>query len=485
MMPAAGIATSDPRATAAGADVLRGGGNCVDAAVAAALVLFVVEPHHCGPGGDAFLLAQPAGHATPVALDGAGAVPAGLTPDALEAAGHARVPPFGGASVTVPGAPGMIEAAVQRWGTRSLAELAAPAIALAAEGFEVRPTLAAATGSAVRRLAADDVLAELFLTGGEPLAAGARVRNPALAAFLDAFAAEGAAILYGGAVAEEVAARTRAAGGFLTVDDLAAHGCDEVAPASTSFAGVRVWQLPAPTQGPAVLHALDALAGAEPGDWEAVAAAVTAGLRAVGVDLVAAPWLSRQGGTSHVAVVDGAGGAASLITSVFAPFGAAVGVPALGSALQNRGAGFLLLDEPPRPGKPPHTIIPGLVTSDGGAVAALGVAGGLMQAQGQVQLLVRLFEEGASAQAAVHAPRFRVVEGGHLAIEPGHPLAARHPDGLDRPPGDGGFGCGQVALRTGGAVTAAGDPRRDGDAAVVTAPDGRMRRSEPKERGAR
>jgi gamma-glutamyltranspeptidase/glutathione hydrolase len=190
-------------------------------------------------------------------------------------------------------------------------------------------------------------------------------------------------------------------------------------------------------------------------------------LLTVGVDLVAAPWLARQGGTSHVAVVDGDGGVASMITSVFAPFGSGVGIASLGSALQNRAAGFLLLGEPPRPGKPPHTIIPGLVTRDGRPEAAVGVAGGLMQAQGQIQLLVRMLAGGESATSAVDAPRLRVLPRGELALEPHHPLAELHPDAVGRPPGDGGFGCGQIARNHGGVVTAAGDARRDGGSAVV------------------
>ena len=128
------------------------------------------------------------------------------------------------------------------------------------------------------------------------------------------------------------------------------------------------------------------------------------GLLSVGVDLVAAPWMTRQPGTSHIAVADPEGGVASLITSVFAPFGSAVGIAELGSPLQNRAAGFLLLDTPPSQGKPPHTIIPGLITRDGAPEAALGVAGGLMQVQGQVQLLVRLLERNEEPSAAIAAP---------------------------------------------------------------------------------
>ncbi len=429
--------------------------------------LFVCEPHYCGPGGDAFLLIHRPGADRPEALDGAGAVPARLTTEALAADGHERIPGFGGPSVTVPGAPSLLTDALARWGTRTLADVVAPAHALAADGFDARPTLAAASTSAAKRLAADDVLGPLFLPGGRPLAVGDRVTNESLAVFLDRPATEGSDCVYRGDIADDIAARVARAGGYLTTADLAAHTTDPVTPSSTAFAGAQVWQLPKPTQGPAVLHALDLLGDHEPDDWKAVADAITAGLLSVGVDLVRAPWKARQRGTSHLAVVDGAGGVASMITSVFAPFGSGVGVAGLGGALQNRAAGFLLLNQPPRPGKPPHTIIPGLVTRNGTPELAVGVAGGLMQAQGQVQLLVRLLAGDEQPQAAVDAPRFRVVDGGALALEAGHPLGAKHPDGLERPPGDGGFGCGQVAMRRDGTVSAAGDARRGGASEVV------------------
>lgn len=461
--PDAAIATSDPRATAIGAEVLRAGGTCVDAAVAAAFALFVVEPHHCGPGGDAFLLVQRPGMAEPIALDGAGCVPAHL------AAVGGTVSPFGATSVTVPGAVSLLVHAAERWGRRSVGSLVEPARRLAADGYEVRPSLAQSCIGAQRRLAADPVLGPLHLVDGEPPSVGATVANPALAALLVQIAEQGAGAVNDGAVAEDIAATVAALGGHLTLDELRDHRTVDVPAVSTDFAGTRVWQLPGPTQGPAVLAALDALAGADLDGWAAVPDAIIAGLLTVGVDLVAAPWLHRQGGTSHIAVVDGEGGIASLITSVFAPFGSGVGVASLGAALQNRAAGFLLTGTPPTAGKPPHTIIPGLVTRDGVPEMAIGVAGGLMQVQGQVQLLVRTLHHGEPLQAAVDAPRVRVVEGGELALEAGHPLAAGDPAALDRPPGDGGFGSAQLARRTAstGDVEAAADHRRQGAAAHV------------------
>lgn len=465
-MSAAAIATSDPRATEVGADVLRGGGNCVDAAVASALVLFVVEPHYCGPGGDAFLLAMLPGMRAPEVLDGAGAVPQGLTPAALEEAGLPGVPAFGAGSVSAPGAVAMLEASLERHGTRSLASLAAPAIELAEGGFAARPTLAGASRTSAERLAADPVLAPLYLPGGRPLEPGARVRNPRLGELLREIGARGAEVLYRGPVAKEIAETVRGAGGYLSDDDLAAHRTASMTPVPAAFRGARVWELPEPTQGPAVTSTLGALERAGRFEWPEVVDAVVAGLAAVGVDLRRGR--ARGSGTTYVAAIDADGGGASLITSVFAPFGSGLGVEALGGPLQNRAAGFRMLRRPPRPGaKPPHTIIPGLVTRDGEMESVLGVTGGLMQVQGQVQLLVRLLVHGLPPQEAVDAPRFRVTDGGEVALEPGHPLAASHPDAVGRPPGAGGFGGGQVASRRGGEVRAGADARRGGLALVV------------------
>lgn len=463
------VTTSDPRATDVGEQVLREGGNAVDAAVAAACVLFVTEPHHCGPGGDAFLLVHAPEWSRPRALDGAGAVPQALTPERLAVDGLNTVSAFGGPSVTVPGALGLLEAGVEQFGTQSLRQLVRPATVLAEGGFRVRRTLAEASEGACSRLVEDSVLGPLYAPEGQALQQGQELVNPALGSFLHRFSEDGAAALYTGEVADEVAETTARAGGYVTAEDLVAHETVEVEPASTPFRGHRVWQLPSPTQGPAVLGALERLeAGGDLG-WSTVASAVTAGLRDAGVDLVDGPLasLARSADTTYLATVDRWGLAVSLITSVFAPFGSGVGVASLGGALHNRAAGFLVTGDTPRPGKPPHTIIPGLATSGSEPAVVLGVAGGLMQAQGQVQLLVRLLADEQEPQTAVDAPRFRVLPGGELALEPGHPLAETDPEALSRPPGDGGFGGAQVVTRAGDGVLAGADPRRDGAATVI------------------
>ena len=218
-----------------------------------------------------------------------------------------------------------------------------------------------------------------------------------------------------------------------------------------------------------MLTALARLADRDAYDDDAVIEAVTAGLLVTGLDLrrpgsVAGP----PGDTTYVAAVDGDGLGASLITSVFTEFGSVVGVEAIGGPLQNRAAGITAVGRRPSPGKPPHTTIPALVTRHGQLEAVLGVVGGYMQAQGQVQVLVNLLVRGMDPQTAVDAPRLRVLPGGEVALEPGHALAARWPEAVGREPGSGGFGGAQVVQWRDGRLSGGSDHRKGG--AVVRVP---------------
>ena len=239
------IAASDPRVARAGADVLASGGNAVDAAVAAVLVLFVVEPHACGPGGDAFLLfAEPGGDVK--ALDGSGAVPAGLTSAALAADGLDNVPVRRGRAVTVPGAMGLLEEALRRHGTRTMAELVGPALALAREGFEARRTLAETSARAATEISKDPVLGPLYAPGGIPLKIGQVVRNRVLGNLLERLASEGADEFYRGSIAEAIVARVQDDGGYLSLGDMAAYTTLPVQPQSAMFRGAACGSCPCP-----------------------------------------------------------------------------------------------------------------------------------------------------------------------------------------------------------------------------------------------
>jgi gamma-glutamyltranspeptidase/glutathione hydrolase len=471
----AGIATSDPRATEAGADLLAAGATAVDAAVAAALVLYVVEPQSCGLGGDAFLIHVEPG-SDPVARDGSGALPRELDDEALAAAGLDTIPARGGGAATVPGAIRLLEDVLAEFGTRSLAEVARPAIALARDGFEVRPTLATAAARAVKEIADDPVLGPLYIPGGVPVAAGDTVVNPVLADCLGAIGDDGAHVLYDGDLARAVVARLRAAGGFLSEDDFADHTTLPMAPVQTDFRGSTVWEVPPPTHGIAVLHALEAIGSELPAvetadDWRFVIETMAAALARAGFDLsqIGPRPSPAKGDTTYVAAIDQQGRGASLITSVFGDFGAHLGIPELGSPIGNRATMLRALRLPMRPGqKPPHTTIPAAVTRDGALQMVLGVAGGFMQPQAQVQILIQVLERGLPPQAAIDAPRFRIGFGGVLALEAGHPLCDSMPDAAARPPGPEGFGAAQVvAIDPAGNVSAGADPRRGGVAQVL------------------
>ena len=471
----AGIATSDPRATAAGAALLAEGATAVDAAVAAALVLYVVEPQSCGLGGDAFLIHVAPG-SDPVARDGSGALPRALDDAALAAAGLDTIPARGGAAATVPGAIRLLEDALAEFGSRSLAEVAQAAIALAGDGFEVRPTLATAAARAVGEIGDDPVLGPLYVPGGQPVATGDVVVNRVLADCLSTICSEGAHILYDGDLARAVVARLQAAGGYLDVEDFAEHTTLGVEPVRTTFRGSTVWELPPPTQGIAVIHALDAIGAGLPAvdtaeDWRFVMETMAAALTRAGFDLsqIGPRPSPAKGDTTYIGVIDQEGRGASLITSVFGDFGAHLGIPELGSPIGNRATMLRALRLPMRPGqKPPHTTIPAAVTRDGKLQMVLGVAGGFMQPQAQVQVLIHMLERGAAPQAAIDEPRFRIGFGGVLSLEAGHPLCESMPEAASRPPGPEGFGAAQVvAIDPDGNVSAGADPRRGGVAQVL------------------
>ena len=466
----AAVATSDPRATGAAVEVLRGGGNAVDAAVTACFVLYVVEPQSCGVGGDGFMFVHD-GSGPPAALDGSGAVPLELTAEGLRHSGHDAVPARGGASVTPPGAVALLETALAEHGTISLADAVSPARQYAASGFEVRPTLASTAARSGASLASDPVLGPLYVPEGTPVAEGSLVRNPQLAECLDVIASEGSRAVLGGPIGAAIVERVRQDGGFLSEIDMARHRTTTVEPGAADFAGHTVWQMPSPTQGPSVLGALERLESATPVDWGAVLAATAEGMRAAGFDpaaIVVGRPKRATGDTTFLAVVDHHGQAASLITSVFGDFGAHLGVDEIGGPIHNRATTLRMLSLEPQPGaKPPHTTIPGLVTRDGCLRCVLGVAGGIMQPQAQVQLIVRMVLEGLGPQAAVDRPRFKVCFGGDLALEPGHELSGAHPAALSRSPGPEGFGAAQVVGWHRSRLEAAADARRGGSATVL------------------
>ncbi|HTL05555.1 MAG TPA: gamma-glutamyltransferase [Gemmatimonadales bacterium] len=514
------IATSQPLATTAGLAVLQRGGNAIDAAVTAAAVLNLVEPHMTGIGGDMFALFWSAREHKLVALNASGRSGSLMTREELRRRGHDRMPLFGAEPVTVPGALAGWAALLERYGTLTLAQALEPAIRLAEEGFPVSPIIAGQWAAAVERLARDEgARATYLLDGTRAPRAGEWFRNPDLAASFRMIAKGGPQVLYGGELGRRIVDRLRQLGGFLTLEDLAAQQVEWVTPISTSFRGHTVWELPPNNQGVAVLemlkilepydlkamghnsaaylhHLIEAkkLAYADLARWVGDPAAMTIDPRrlfdpkfiaarralldqhkaAEHVDPGAAATASE---TIYLAAADSAGNMVSFINSNYEEFGSAVVVPGTGFVLHDRGAGFTLQPDLPNtvgPRKRPfHTLIPAFVTTPGPdgeqPWLAFGVMGGSIQPQGHLQVLLNLLEFGMDLQDAIDAPRFRHYEGLRVALEgPIGPEVRRQLEQLGHQvelltPGNAGGG--QAVMRLAKGWAAASDPRKDGMAA--------------------
>jgi gamma-glutamyltranspeptidase/glutathione hydrolase len=454
----AAVVSDHPLATAAGYEVLRRGGNATDAAITVAGVLAVVRPHMNGVGGDAFGLFYQATTGRVTALNGSGRTGALATPAFFAARGHDRMPQSGALTITVPGAVAAWEAALRKHGTISLGEALAPAIRVARDGWVVTSTLERDIGGSVRRL--NDGGRAIFAPAGALPPAGALLRNPALAATLEAIARGGADAFYRGPIADTLARFVEAEGGYLRAADFGAHTVEWVEPIAMDLAGGRrVHAMPPNSQGLAQLQQLalaesfdlaalghnsaeylhtlietKRLAFADRDRWLAdprlapvpvdallnrdylrtraarvgptAAATVTHGF---GEPLSTEP-ASGNGDTVYLMVVDRDGNAVSWIQSLFASFGSGLVEPHTGVVLHNRGAGFELDPRHPgvmAPGKRPfHTLSPLLVTDGGGLRMTIGTPGGHGQPQFLTQVYHNIFTFGMSPQRAVEAPRF-------------------------------------------------------------------------------
>jgi len=510
--PSGMVVTQHVLAARAGAEMLDAGGTAADAAVAAAAVLTVVDPRSTGLGGDLFALHWQAGDDAPTGLAAAGVGPADLSVDRVRAAGFDAMPVDGPWSITVPGAPAGWAALLERYGRLGAERVLAPAIRLAREGFIVTPAVGLEWTNAVPKLLRFEEAARTYLVDGGPPRAGDRFAAPAMADVLGLFAREGAAPFYTGAMAERIAAAVAALGGPLTGDDLAGwSGPAWVDPLRVRFRGLDVFEMPPPGQGLVVLEALrifegfptDDVVAADHAAIESVKLAYedvdrvladpdfvhvpvdellsdehVARRRArVRADAVVLADVGRPTDTVYVAVVDAEGSACSLIQSVYDGFGSGVVVPGTAMALQNRGSGFRLEDghpNRPEPSKRPyHTIIPSILGDGGRLAGVLGVVGGYMQTQGQLQVLRNVLDRGLSPQQAVDAPRFRVYRGRSVALEEGYDpgvaagLAAIGHEVVEMSPFERGGA--QLILRDGDGWVGGSDRRKDGTVAVADA----------------
>ena len=508
------VATSQPLAAMAGLRVLMEGGNAVDAAATTAAMLNVVEPMSTGIGGDCFALVYDASTGRVSALNGSGRAPAAFTLEEAQRLGLLEVPFAGALPVTVPGTVSGWEALAQRFRTMSLGECLAPAIATAEEGFPVTPRISAAWRDAEEKIAEEPETARVYLPAPQ---AGELHQAPDLAQTLRSVAEGGSEAFYLGPLAQKIADHVQSKGGYLTVDDLAAHTASWTDPIATTYRGVEVLEHPPNGQGVAALLALNVLEAYDlrkmdffdPTRWhlaiEAVRLAMVDAGRYVAdqatsdvpaplllskdyaarrrslVDpekalRLAAPGRPQHRDTVYLTVADGQGNAVSFISSLYHSFGCGLVVPGTGICLQNRGACFTLEEGHPNVlagGKRPyHTIIPAMALRGGRLWLSFGVMGGFMQPQGHVQVLSNLVDCGMDAQAALDAPRFRVDEGGgpQVAIEEGVPdetrqaLAALGHDVQVQPVFWSGFGGGQIIAVDAdtGVLEGGSDPRKDG-----------------------
>ena len=506
------VATSQPLAAQAGLRMLLDGGNAVDAALACAVALTVVEPVSNGIGSDAFALVWDGEKLH--GLNASGRAPAGLDAEALRAS-HDTFPEWGWSGVTVPGAPDAWRVLHARFAKLDLERIMAPAISYAERGFPVSPVVSRAWAEAAMQYPAIPLpeLAgweKVFAPRGAAPAAGEEWASPGHAAGLRLLASRGLRDFYEGEIASRILAYSEASGGLFRADDLASHHSEWVAPISIAYRGHEVWEIPPNAQGIAALQALGMLDGLPaPGSleerWhvqmEAMKLALADAYRFVAdpsvvevpqSGLIDPDYLSARraligdraraaeagspsrGGTVYLCAVDRDGLMVSYIQSNFMGFGSGVVVPELGISFQNRGACFVLEPEHPNvaaPGKRPrHTIIPGFLTRGGAALGPFGVMGGEMQPQGHVQVLGAMLEQGLNPQAALDMPRWRVLSGLDAVAEPQAPgellerLRSRgHRIETEMEPA--GFGRGQIILRSAsGAYVAGSEPRADGGA---------------------
>jgi len=490
--------TSQPLATAAAVDLLRRGGNAVDAAVCAAAVLGVVEPYMTGIGGDCFMLIWHAADQTLYGLNGSGRAPAALTLDVMRARGLAAMPLQGMLPVTIPGAVDAWTQALQRFGSQPLHTVFEPAIDYARNGFPVSEIVAHQWQLLVNFgvIQHPDALRAFTIDGRGPRL-GEVFRIPSLATSLQTIAAGGADAFYRGPLAARIVDFARANGGVHTVEDFATHTSTWVEPIATDYRGYRLHEVPPNGQGLAALIALNILENFDLGalplesadalhlcveavklafadrdryiadpDRSAVPVAELlskdyAQGRAALIDRRKA---SKQTGpgkigsgsdTVYLTTADAAGNVVSLINSLFFAFGSGMVAGDTGIVLQNRGFGFGL--DPAHPNclaprkRPFHTIIPAMLSRAGRPVVSFGVMGGDIQPQGHLQVVSHLVDHDLNIQEALDFPRFRFLDTDRVAFEGDYgaavltDLAARGHAIVDEAVAQalGGFGGGQ------------------------------------------
>jgi gamma-glutamyltranspeptidase / glutathione hydrolase len=446
-------ATSHPQATLAAVEMLKSGGNAVDAAIAAVAVQGVVEPQMTGIGGDCFALYSPKAGA-PVALNGSGRTPTRTDIGKYADAAERDIPPTSPEAVTVPGAIDAWCTLVADHGSRSLEEIFRPAIVAAEQGFCITPRVAADWERFRPRIESNADATAQFLPGGQLPVVGDIRSQPALGHTLRQIARDGRRAFYGGAVADEIVGILRGLGGAHSAEDFSAHASDYVTPISAKYRDFDIAECPPNGQGLAALMIMRTLAGfdvkslSEADRIHLLAEATKAAYRARDaffcdpavsdidtgsflshrfIDAIRAAIDMKRASTAeawddiehrdtvYVTVVDRDLNAISLINSLFYPFGSGIYAPKSGVLLHNRGWSFRA--KPGHPNslgprkRPMHTIIPGMMMQNGRTVMPFGVMGGHYQAAGHANLISNILDLGLDIQAAAEAPRTFAFDG--------------------------------------------------------------------------
>ena len=499
-------ATSHPLAALVAVEMLKSGGNAVDAAIAGAVVLGIAEPQMTGIGGDCFILLKPAGNDQVLALNGSGRAPTGATAQALRDLGHRTVPIRGIHAVTMPGDVDAFCTLSYDWGRLGLDQVLAPAIAYAEAGIPVAPRVAFDWGEDASGLTG--AARQFYLLQGQVPRPGQIFRAPGQAEVLRRIAREGRAGFYEGEVAEDMIASLRAEGGTHTLDDLAATRCTWHSPVSGTYGDLELLEHPPNGQGATAILMLNILKhfdlkamdpwGARRAHVEAEAAKLAYDARdrfiadpAPRIDHMLAPDTAARlaalidpdramadparlaeavhKDTIYITVVDRDRMAVSLIYSIYWGFGAGLASRKFGINFQNRGAGFSLIPGHPNeraPGKRPmHTIIPAMLRRAGRVIMPFGVMGGAYQPNGHARFVSNLVDYGLDQQAAVDAPRsFSGAEG--MLVERGYPDSVRadlarmgHNVSIPAEPIGGAQ---NILIDDSGILIGASDPRKDG-----------------------
>ncbi len=512
------VATSQPLAAQAGLDILKKGGNAIDAAIATAACLTVVEPTSNGIGGDAFALVWTKGELH--GLNASGPAPKSISIAGVKEKGHETMPKYGLVPVTVPGAPGAWAELSRRFGKLPLTEVLKPAIDYAENGFPLSPILAKYWNSAYSKfqelLKGDEFKGwfDTFAPDGKAPAVGEMWKSSGHAETLRSIAETNAESFYRGDLAQKIDKFSKQHGGFISADDLESYKPEWVTPIKVNYRGYDVWEIPPNGQGIVALMALNMMKGFNMNEKESVEtyhkqieamklafmdgkkyvtdplkmsctseqllseeyASVRRGL--IGDKAITPePGTPPSGGTVYLATADGDGNMVSFIQSNYMGFGSGIVVPGTGISLHNRGADFSL--EPDHentlePGKKTyHTIIPGFLTKDNEAIGPFGVMGGYMQPQGHAQVIMNTIDFNLNPQAALDAPRWQWIEGKKVSVEPSFPshiaqALARKGHEIEVTLDGGSFGRGQIIWRDPktGVLTGGTEARTDGTIAA-------------------